>query len=85
MSKYGFATCGAVVLYNNGSGLCDDGYAYQFDNNGNLAVGVPGEKTGNAVWSVGGDGLYLTNMVHFLTLTIDTMHQFSIPTIFQMM
>ncbi len=59
LSKFGFATCGSTVLYNLGAGLCDDGFAYEFDNQGNLRQAVPGEKTGNAVWSVGGDGLYL--------------------------
>ena len=59
LSKNGFATCGSVVLYNLGAGLCDNGLAYEFDAGGNLRAATPGEKTGNAVWSVGGDGLYL--------------------------
>ena len=36
LSKYGFATCGSTVLYNLGAGLCDDGFAYEFDNQGTL-------------------------------------------------
>ena len=59
LSAMGFASCGRVVLANSGAGLCDDGLAYQFDNSGNLTPGVRGGRTGNAVWSVGGDGLYL--------------------------
>ena len=59
LSQNGFATCGSTVLYNRGAGLCDDGFAYEFDNNGNLTQAVPGGVTGNAVWSVGGAGLYL--------------------------
>ena len=49
LSKNGFATCGSTVLYNRGAGLCDDGFAYEFDNDGNLTQAVPGQRTGNAV------------------------------------
>ena len=71
LSKFGFATCGSTVLYNLGAGLCDDGFAYEFDNQGNLRQAVPGERTGNAVWSVGGDGLYLDQYGSCLLYTSD--------------
>ena len=66
VSNDGVITPGATLLPNFGIGTWDQGY-FQFAPDGSLRPYDVGSPTGNAVWSLGGEGLFLPDVTALFT------------------
>ena len=67
VSLNGILTPGTTMLPNFGIGAWPDGSYTQFANNGGVQPYDVGEPTANAVWSVGGEGLFLPDVTALYT------------------
>ena len=76
VSPDGVVTSGGASVPNIGLGAWDDGNFYQFNFNGDLVPYNVGKPTANAVWSIGGDGLFLP-AVENLSAPVERLLSFS--------
>jgi outer membrane receptor protein involved in Fe transport len=67
ISNNGVLTPGATLLPNFGIGAWSDGQYIQFNPSGGTQPYNVGEPTANAVWSVGGEGLFLPDVTALFT------------------
>ncbi|MEZ5561186.1 MAG: TonB-dependent receptor [Pseudomonadales bacterium] len=67
VSNGGVITPGDLLIPNFGLGAWDDGNYYQFGRDGSMVPYDVGTPTGNAVWSLGGEGLFLPDVTALFT------------------
>lgn len=67
VSNNGVITPGSLLIPNFGIGQFDGGQYLQFSPSGSLVAYDVGTPTGNAVWSVGGEGLFLPDVTALFT------------------
>jgi len=65
----GLVTTAPFALPNRGVGALSDGNFYQFGSNGSLQSYNIGLPTDNAVWSIGGEGIFLPDVENLYTPT----------------